>query len=48
MPGVRVGKASVVVSGAVVLGDVPPYSMVAGNPAQVVKRFTVPANEPGA
>lgn len=48
MPGVRVGKASVVVSGAVVLGDVPPYCMVAGNPAQVVKRFTVPASEPGA
>ena len=48
MPGVRVGKASVVVSGAVVLGDVPPYCMVAGNPAQVVKRFTVPATEPRA
>ncbi len=48
MPGVRVGKASVVVSGAVVLGDVPPYCMVAGNPAQVVKRFTVPATEPSA
>ncbi len=40
MPGVRVGKAAVVVSGAVVVGDVPPYSMVAGNPAKVVKRFT--------
>jgi acetyltransferase-like isoleucine patch superfamily enzyme len=43
MPGVHIGKASVVVSGAVVLGDVPPYCMVAGNPAQVVKRFTPPA-----
>ncbi|MEO5987885.1 MAG: DapH/DapD/GlmU-related protein [Candidatus Eisenbacteria bacterium] len=45
MPGVRVGKASVVVSGAVVLGDVPPYCMVAGNPAQVVKRFVRPAGK---
>ncbi len=45
MPGVRVGKAAVVVSGAVVLGDVPPYCMVAGNPAQVVKRFARPAGE---
>ncbi len=45
MPGVRVGKASVVVSGAVVLGDVPPYCMVAGNPAQVVKRFPRPAGQ---
>ena len=42
MPGVRVGTAAVVVSGAVVLADVPPYSMVAGNPAQVVKRFVKP------
>jgi acetyltransferase-like isoleucine patch superfamily enzyme len=39
MPGVRVGKASVVASGAVVLNDVPPFTMVAGNPARIVKRF---------
>lgn len=45
MPGVRVGKASVVVSGAVVMGNVPPYCMVAGNPAQVVKRFIRPTQE---
>lgn len=45
MPGVRIGKASVVVSGAVVLGDVPPYCMVAGNPAQIIKRFAKPVSE---
>lgn len=39
MPGVTVGEGAVVASGAVVLGDVPPYTMVAGNPAKVVKRF---------
>jgi len=39
MPGVTVGRASVVASGAVVLADVPPLTMVAGNPAKVVKRF---------
>ncbi|MBM3883465.1 MAG: hypothetical protein FJ387_27795 [Verrucomicrobia bacterium] len=39
MPGVRVGKAAVVASGAVVLNDVPPFCLVAGNPAKVVKRF---------
>ncbi len=39
MPGVTVGKASVVASGAVVLTNVPPYTMVAGNPAKVVKTF---------
>lgn len=39
MPGVTVGEGAVVASGAVVLADVPPFTMVAGNPAKVVKRF---------
>jgi len=39
MPGVTVGKASVVASGAVVVSNVPDYTMVAGNPAKIVKRF---------
>jgi acetyltransferase-like isoleucine patch superfamily enzyme len=39
MPGVTVGRAAVVASGAVVVADVPPLTMVAGNPARVVKRF---------
>jgi acetyltransferase-like isoleucine patch superfamily enzyme len=42
MPGVRVGRASVVASGAVVVSNVPPYTMVAGNPAKIVKRFPKP------
>ena len=42
MPGVRVGQAAVVASGAVVVGDVPPFAMVAGNPAKVDKRFIRP------
>lgn len=45
MPGVTVGKASVVVSGAVVLSNVPPYTIVSGNPAKVVKRFPIPQTE---
>jgi acetyltransferase-like isoleucine patch superfamily enzyme len=39
MPGVTVGRAAVVASGAVVVADVPPLTFVAGNPAKVVKRF---------
>lgn len=39
MPGVTVGRAAVVASGAVVTANVPPLTMVAGNPAKVVKRF---------
>jgi acetyltransferase-like isoleucine patch superfamily enzyme len=40
LPGVTVGKAAVVASGAVVTADVPPFTMVSGNPAKVVKRFS--------
>jgi acetyltransferase-like isoleucine patch superfamily enzyme len=42
MPGVVVGRASVVASGAVVVSNVPEYTMVAGNPAKVVRRFPKP------
>lgn len=44
LPGVTVGKAAVVASGAVVSSDVPPYTMVAGNPAKVIKRFAAPGH----
>ena len=37
LPGVTIGKGSVVGASAVVSKDVPPYSVVAGNPAKVVK-----------
>lgn len=37
LKGVRIGKGAVVAAGAVVTKDVPPYSMVAGVPAKVVK-----------
>jgi acetyltransferase-like isoleucine patch superfamily enzyme len=43
MPGVTVGKAAVVASGAVVVAGVPAFSMVAGNPAKVIKRFSPPS-----
>jgi len=36
-PGVTVGEGSVVSAGAVVLSDVPPYTVVAGNPARAVR-----------
>lgn len=37
--GVRVGKHSVVAGGSVVTKDVPPYSVVAGNPARVIRHY---------
>jgi len=42
LPGVTVGKASVVTSGSVVVNNVPPYTMVQGNPAKVIKQFPRP------
>jgi acetyltransferase-like isoleucine patch superfamily enzyme len=35
----RIGRNSVVAANAVVTTDVPPHSLVAGNPARLVKRF---------
>lgn len=37
LPGVRIGQGSIVGAAAVVTKDVPPYSVVAGNPAKVVR-----------
>jgi len=36
--GITVGDGAVVAGGAVVVKDVPPYAIVAGNPARVIKR----------
>ena len=38
-PGVRVGQGSVISAGSVVHSHVPPFSIVAGNPAKVVMRL---------
>ena len=40
LKGVNIGENSVVAAGAVVTKSVPPNSVVAGNPAVVVKQFT--------
>jgi acetyltransferase-like isoleucine patch superfamily enzyme len=40
LKGVTIGENSVVAAGAVVTKSVPPNSVVAGNPAVVVKQFT--------
>lgn len=45
MPGVTVGQGAVVASGSVVVTNVPPYTMVSGNPAKVVKEFPDPGED---
>ena len=39
LPGVKIGEGAVVAANAVVTKDVPAYSMVAGNPAKVIKQI---------
>ncbi|MEX2511826.1 MAG: acyltransferase [Cyclobacteriaceae bacterium] len=37
LPGVTIGRGAVLAAGSIVTRDVPPYSVVAGNPAKVIK-----------
>ncbi|EGR4133679.1 CatB-related O-acetyltransferase, partial [Vibrio cholerae] len=37
MPGITIGDGAIVASKSVVTQDVPPYSIVGGNPAKVLK-----------
>ena len=36
MPGVTIGKGSLVAAGSIVTKSIPPYSVVAGNPARYI------------
>lgn len=40
LPGVTIGQGSVVAAGAIVIRDVPPMSLVGGNPARVIRQIT--------
>jgi acetyltransferase-like isoleucine patch superfamily enzyme len=51
LPGVSIGKGVVVGAGSVVTKDVPPYHVVVGNPARVLRSIepsAVPHSLPGA
>ncbi|MFC4261265.1 acyltransferase [Ferruginibacter yonginensis] len=42
LKGVTVGKGAIVAAGSVVTKDVPPYALVTGNPAKVIKMLNEP------
>lgn len=50
MPGVTIGEGSVVAARAVVTSDVPPYTVVGGTPARVIRQLepVAAAEPPGA
>ena len=41
LPGVRIGPFSIVAAGSVVTKDVPPFTVVAGAPARVIKKISI-------
>lgn len=41
LPGVTIGENSVVGSGSIVLRNVEPYTIVAGNPAKIIKKIDI-------
>lgn len=42
LPGITIGKGVTIGAGSVVTKDVPPYVVVAGNPARIIKTLQVP------
>ena len=42
VPRVRIGRFSVIGAGSVIIGDVPPFSVVVGNPGKVIKTKPLP------
>jgi acetyltransferase-like isoleucine patch superfamily enzyme len=47
LPGVKIGRQSVVAPGSVVTKDVPDFTFVAGNPARPIKSFDKTENREG-
>jgi len=40
LPGVRIGNGAIVAANSVVTKDIPEYSIVAGNPAKIIKSYS--------
>lgn len=45
LKGVTIGRAAVVAAGSVVAKDVPPGTLVAGNPARIIRKLDIPEEQ---
>ncbi|EPF16008.1 Putative acetyltransferase SACOL2570 [Cedecea davisae] len=45
LPGVKIGKSSIIGANSVVTRSIPAYSIAAGNPAKIIKQFDFQRNE---
>lgn len=45
LAGITIGKHSVIGAGSVVIRDVPPYSIVVGNPGKIIKQYNFSSQE---
>jgi len=39
LPGITIGRGSIIAAGSVVVKDIPPMCLAGGNPARVIKRY---------
>jgi acetyltransferase-like isoleucine patch superfamily enzyme len=45
LKGVTIGEGAIIGAASVVTKDIPPYSIAAGNPAQIIRQLTDCPNE---
>jgi maltose O-acetyltransferase len=38
LPGIKINSGSIIGAGSVVTGDIPPFSIAAGNPAKIIRK----------
>ncbi len=48
LPGATIGRHVVIGANSVVRGEIPPYTVAAGNPARVIKRIGEPSQQKSA